>query len=273
MKPSPAMSLLQLWDVLVPKEKRPLGVLLLGSLALHISVFFIFKIDPIPPTIGAPSQPRVSLVSSESSAGTDLNAWFEIFDPSMIALPSSKPEPRTLHPIEHQAETFPDLPHPPVLIPFRVTLPTLNLSLPPLPQRAETSIARRLETLRPMPLEVETPPPLSGTEVQLDRPLSQRDVTRRTALPQPQTTLALAPTILRLAVNAEGIPVHALILESSGDSAVDRLALENLKNWRFKPLENDSEQSGFQWSRATVFWDTQPLSGEAHSVDTEQIVP
>lgn len=255
------MTLHQLFDFLIPEERRPLGLLILLSLVIHVGAFFVFKSPPYYPKAIKAAAPKATLLQlSSAGANGRVSAWVDLFDPSVIALPSKEPHTSTVEELSpHFNDAWPILESPVPLIPTHTELPILPDSLPPLAERASESI--QPSTAQPMSVAIETPPVLRGTDLQFSNGLAKREVSHRETLPQVKSTLTLLrPTALRVAVDAQGVVAYAMIDESCGDSTVDLLAVQALKNWRFAETES---QKALQWGRATVFWDIQPPSSDA----------
>jgi|GEM_PF-987341 len=253
------MTLHQIWDLLMPEERRWLGLFVLLSFLIHFSIFFLFR-TPIDFTaqIHRSNPPRITLLSiAENSSTTSQNpsAWWNIFDPRLLALPTKQdtidPHTHSNNPsLDDKYLTSLPLPDP---IPVNSTTPTPFGKGTSIEQMAIESLS--LVQPDPKPILVESPPRVHGTRVIIHGPLSTRGITRRSDLPQPPSTQTLRATVLRIAVDASGTPSHILIDESSGDSNVDAQAATILGDWRFTPLPPDSK--GIEWGRATVFWDLQ----------------
>ncbi|NJK92001.1 MAG: hypothetical protein HC904_09355 [Blastochloris sp.] len=84
------MTLHELWDDLVPPERRWLGVLILASLLAHTLFFFIFRIKA-PESSSFPLRPaQVFWMSTRNSGSLEGNLiWLDWRDPSAIALPKT----------------------------------------------------------------------------------------------------------------------------------------------------------------------------------------
>ncbi|MFH1067699.1 MAG: TonB family protein [bacterium] len=256
------MTLHQLWDFLVPEEKRPLGWLIFFALLAHVSAFFLFKSETSYLKPVQTFQPRVMLMRSvETSVGGMTSGWVDLLDPSMIALPLAQlADEGFKKDVSRLQKIWPVKFPSSLLVPASVQTAHLFVTLGELTKRAAASIS--LPRAKPMPVPIETPPPLSGTAVQFFGGLTKREAVKREPLPQPESPLALRPSVLRLAVDEQGVVAHVFLDESSGDSAIDLQAVKNLRNWRFAPLTKKTEPTAdkLQWGRATVFWDIQSPS-------------
>jgi len=242
------MTLHELWDDLVPPERRWLSLLIFFSLCAHALFFFIFKI--IPPAAGSfPKRPaQVTWLTGDST--TNHLIWLDWRDPSAIALPRS-PLP-TLRP----PSSLPELPD-------RYEVLT-NLSdqaggrilrdtQATLPERARKEMVAG--NVKPTEVKVETPPTPAGTQVEFLGTLAGREISLRKELPQPAVSETLRVTVLNIGVTAGGIVEAVMIEETSLDASVDLLAVNNLRQWRFKPRTNKGAE--MDWGRAIIYWDYQ----------------
>jgi hypothetical protein len=62
-----------------------------------------------------------------------------------------------------------------------------------------------------------------------------------------------SPTQIRLAIDARGLVRHALVVMSSGSDALDKLALEHIRAFKFSELP-EAENSKLTWGEAKFFW-------------------
>lgn len=253
------MTLHQIWDLLIPEERRLLSVFIFVSLVLHASTFYFFHPPDLPPRMEKTIHPQVSLLMPSSPSGDVINAaaWINLFDPRVLAIPSAESsfnneQKNILH--KRQDDTLPLRPVEPIPAQYApVALPSPGN----LEQRALISLSNVQPN--PRPIIVETPPRVRGTRIQFSGDITNRTPTRKPDLPQPRSPVTLKPTILRMAVDSPGNLVHILVDESCGDSSVDLQAVKILRDWRFTPLESSDS---LQWGRATIFWDLQSPSLE-----------
>lgn len=253
------MTLHQLWEYLAPALHRRLGLFILLSFFVHAIPFLILRTAPGSLRLSSLPQPQVIMLSAsvpnaEAMAGE--LAWFDLFDPRMLASTTSQlPLEKLLPPsaIESTIEPFsPESFLKP--IPSRIKPARLLENRSPLNERIASSISPPMSTPSPLPLE--SPPSLSGTQVSLEELPAERPPTHQPALPRPRSSLALSTTSLHIAISPEGIVSHALVDESCGDSSIDALAVKHLKDWRFRKAPSEGTKT--QWARARVFWDFQP---------------
>ena len=80
-----------------------------------------------------------------------------------------------------------------------------------------------------------------------------------TAPPSPAST-GVMPALYQVGIAPEGIPLHCVQLESSGDSASDEAARIWIMAQRFQPSEAES------WGRVLVLWGTPASAGSKSSL-------
>lgn len=243
------MILHELVEQLLPPQRRWLGLMILGSFLLHVLGFFIFRLDP-PGTRAFVSRPRqVTLMDPRLELGAgrtgDWTQWLDWRDPRAIALPwtplAEIDVPEMLPPAV-ATTPLPELP------PVSAILPR---ELPgTLPEKAGKLVGGTVR--QPMPIRVESPPPLSGTAYRLEGKLAARRVLGQPVLPQPRTDLSLKITVLGVGIDRKGEVISALVEETSGDPSVDQLAVQAVQSWLFAPRTGGAEAD---WGRVSVFWD------------------
>ncbi|MFZ5806168.1 MAG: hypothetical protein ACOY3I_03030 [Verrucomicrobiota bacterium] len=250
------MTLQQLLDFLLPEERRSLGIFILISVALHLCGFFLFKSAVLYSKIAIISPPRVTLLTFTDPSG-HASTWMDLLDPRHVAFPVPTFQSSTIK-REGFDEILPTLELPAQNIPVSAEPISLPSALDDLAKRAAKSIVP--STTLPMPMVVETPPALSGTDISIQGALSKRNVIYKEPLPLARSSLTLLlPTLLRMAADSHGIVAYVLIDESCGDPEVDLLAVQALKNWRFAEIP---AKNGLQWSKVVVFWDVQTTAAE-----------
>lgn len=241
------MTLHELWDDLIPPERRWLGLFVFGSICAHTAFFFIFKVT-VPASQGMPRRPaQVTLLSSTAPN----LIWLDWRDPSAIALPRS-PLPRILPPSD-----LPGLPDryaglSPLSAEVQVgKLKDVRRSL------AEQSPKDSLSVVSPSRVQVEIPPPLGGTQVQFFGGVAGREAVFRKDFPQPPVSDVLRVTVLNVGINASGSVDAVMVEDTSNDPAVDQLAVTTLRQWKFKPRMGRSRGQEMDWGKVVVYWDYQ----------------
>ena len=239
------LTLHELWDQLVPQERRWLGMAVFFSLLGHLMFFFMFRVED-PAAMGLPARPAQVLLWDSAETGLKREEggqlWLDWRDPSVLALPRSPlPElPAADVPGDWQGRAA---------APMATLQPRLLKDAVPTLSEQMAAVIKE-HRAEPTEVQMETPPSLSGTVVQMAGALSDRPVSKKSDLPQPAVDTLLKVSVLSLGVNAAGLVENVLVEESCGDPAVDELALREMRNWRFDPVS----ASGLQWGRAVVYW-------------------
>lgn len=245
------MTLHELWDDLVPPERRWLGLLILGSASAHLLFFFIFKIIP-PSAAGAPKRPAQVTWVPKNTKGQTSNQliWLDWRDPSALALPRS-PLPK-LHP-KDTLPVIPDRYQTLNKMSQKMDAPFLIDKQLPLAERV--ILKDELVDTKPDLVQVETPPNPGGTHISFFGALANRQILVRKEFPQPAVTDVLRVTILNLGVSASGGVETIMVEETSLDASIDLLAIKILRQWRFTPLTTKGTE--LTWGRAVIYWDFQ----------------
>lgn len=250
------MTLHEVWDHIMPAERRPLGLLILASAVLHAGVFGLLQVERLDSRVFSTRPRQVTLLDTRLQSG-GLGAgswatWLDWKDPSAIALPwEPLPEPALPGDLQTRGPR-------PGAMPVPGPLPD---AMPrDLPRSLEQEVDQRLRAgqREAMPLPVEAPPALAGTAYRVEGGLAGRRILRAPALPQPRTDLSLKATVLSVAVNRLGLVESATVEESSLEPAVDELAVNAVQGWRFAPVPAAPER---QTGRVTVFWDLDAKPG------------
>ncbi|MEO0453275.1 MAG: hypothetical protein AAFY98_03955 [Verrucomicrobiota bacterium] len=243
------MNIYRLWEQVMPAEKRWLGVIICGSLLLHLLGLFIFDVRQ--PDAGIiPLRPRQAslMVPGAGWSGLmqiDHHLWLQWQDPSAIAMPRSPlPDvPKLKESLSQNLEW--KLPEE-IQSPEEIILGK--------GESLERSLEEALKPARATPefSPVTTPPALSGSSVEFQGTLKQREVVSEGKLPRPSTSESLQVTILMVGVRPDGRVDSVFVEESCRDASIDQLGSRAIRSWRF---EKTPESSGIQFGRAVIYWD------------------
>ncbi|MEM1156744.1 MAG: hypothetical protein AAF649_04435 [Verrucomicrobiota bacterium] len=251
------MTTYQLWERVLPQEKRWLGLVITASLVLHLVVFFIFRIESLPDSRTIARPPGVVFLSYDTTTSrldaSNPMMWINWRDPAVIALPRAPvPDPAPLQRKARAHQKLTSLPDLPEWDPLK----TQNLGVA---QELKSRVDETMKTPQTvaMPLNVEAPPKLSGTVVVQQGALRGRKVRRRIELPRPQTKVNLRASEYYVQVLAGGAVVQVKLDRSCGDTLIDQEGLNILKKWRFEAVEGEDI-----WARLIVFWDFQEVNQE-----------
>jgi TonB family protein len=243
------MTLHEIWDDLIPPERRLLGLFVLASLLGHVLFFFMVKV--VSPSVQGLA-PRPSRVTWLTGAQMGSSAtWLDWRDPSAIALP------RSPLPILAPPESLPELPDryadlAELSQDFRAGI--LAESPAELPERVGEKTAT---ADKPSLVKVETPPLPGGTRVAFFGALANRELTHQTELPQPAVSENLRVTVLSVGVSDEGHVESLMVEESSLDASVDQKAIAGIRQWKFKPKQVGKRSTAIDWGRVVIYWDLQ----------------
>lgn len=206
------------------------------------SIIILFSISYEAPSHPLPPAPQVYFLPSDSAISRQLAPWLEANDPAAFsplnaaraALPSPPPlrykpsyeePPPPLRPLPEAKE--PALEPPPI---------------PLAPPARQAPLQAKLATVAPAAV---TP----ATTVRWQDELSALTPRENTpVLPPRAETAAAKPSLYEVAVNAEGIPAHSVLLESSGDPATDEAGRVWIQARHFAPSERTA------WGRVLILW-------------------
>ncbi|MDR1304530.1 MAG: hypothetical protein LBK76_04825 [Verrucomicrobiales bacterium] len=239
-----AMPLHELWEKLFPPERRWLAWLIMLALLAQLAIFTVLKIKPVAPAGARPPLLQAATLTV-AAAPPARGGWLDWRDSSAPLLPRGPLPPL---PVSGRRELPPPPPLPPLSLTDRAPAAALISRLPSIVQQAREA----LTVFQPVPKEaqIETPPRLSGTMVEITGDLAGRQVARKTDLPQPTIDRNLQVTVCLLAVNASGLVENVMVDNSCDDAEVDQLAVRELGRWQFAP----NPDVPLQWGRAMVYW-------------------
>ncbi|MDD4932717.1 MAG: hypothetical protein PHO89_04535 [Methylacidiphilaceae bacterium] len=219
-----------------------------AAAAVHLFVLIYCDVTYVPPLLEPVPTSHVYLFSpteANPAFARNVGLWLDLADPSRLIRPRNdlseatrpvplKPLPAEREKLDEPASVSRD-PEPFPAGPVE-TRSALWLPLPPIPPPASAGLQA-------------TVPPESAAE--FDEVLS-----RRLATPwkPPAASVRLlsetGPTVVRLAVDARGVPCAVLLEESCGARRVDGTALREIQRLRFSPDPGAS----VTWGRVKVFW-------------------
>lgn len=241
------MKVESLLEMVLPEERRYLGLILVVAGLAHVGAFFVFK-TPVLPWLRQPKAPQQVVwwgSGEEGRLGLDGGAQqvLALRDPRVAVLP---PEP-TVRAFALRL---------PVLRGLEEVSPGgerkegwLVSDLPPYAERVHV-VGVPWEPL-PMPVEVESPPALRGSIWRLEGALAERKMVRRPQVGRPEVDAPLGVTVVRVEVGPEGLVTGAYVGESSGSFEVDRAGLAAARAMSFAPLPGRETMRG----TVTFFWD------------------
>lgn len=216
--------------------------------AVHFLVLIYCDVTYVPPLLEPPPTSQIYLLSPSDPASAfprNVGLWLDLADPSRLIRPrralAATPRPVPLKPVPAERAKLDEpvaSPSDPPLFPQQSvdTRSALWLPLPPMPSPATAQL----------PIAV----PLESV-AEFDESLARR--LRRPWKPPTVSVRLLSetgPTIVRLAIDAQGLASAVLLEESCGDRRVDEIALREIQRLRFEP----DPGAPMTWGRAKVFW-------------------
>jgi|GEM_PF-6047797 len=238
-------------DFVLPPEKRYLGAILLVSLFGHLLCFFIFRIEAIPANrpLRAPLQVTLASIAPTIDQNKEGSVSFlDVRSPSIFAIPSVLPGD------EKRMMGLPRIYAPPLDLLADSKLAAsmgLSASLEAVESRASRAVAGARTA--PMPISIETPPPLSGSSFLVSGPVSERSIIRKPDLPRPESKNILGCTGIQIQVNQRGLVEFAEVDESCSDSSIDQLGVKVARALIFSRSFKDNP--ALQQGKVTIYWD------------------
>jgi TonB family protein len=223
-----------------------LVVMLCLSLVAHVAAAAFLHVHSGQTAQPRPLEPLVLFVGEADASLADATA---IRDPSLAALPSAH---------GFSASLFPEKPALPYEPPFLDQPPRPLKTAPPAAARPRPDAAippADTVTSRARPVSQETAPDQaaqSQTRVVIPLPLAERAPAVPASLPQLEGVAPPQSTALRVAVDKDGRVRYAMIEESSGFAAADRMAVGLVSSWRFAPREQAGD--AVDWGEVRFFW-------------------
>jgi len=211
----------------------------LGSLIAHAGTFFLFQVVyPQRVTIPQPA-PQVSLLTPSSPENIALLRWIEAEDPALVANDNAAAPPGLAEVRYHPSFASPR---------------TAPLGVP-----VETTAAVRFPRAKDRLAPTETANATAGvpstiqdraTSIVFSGPLTTRSLTKNPPLAfQYRAVAPEEPTTLLVGVNDQGEVRFTLLQQSSGDPALDELAVAHLRKVSFA-----ASKMPMTWGFATFAW-------------------
>lgn len=228
------------------RRRRSIVSFVIASVILHAFGFYLLQIV-YPPT-AAPRNAigRVDVISPATADGRQLLRWVEAEDPAVAA--------RTQRPLEAKTFQPPKIPHTPSFVGHQ---PALKMLPPHQADLRPPNAQPPGPVLRPRdhsPVKAVTAPTLIAFSPEfqgLGVPKWPEMHFARGSRDSPDAAL------FRVAVNSAGEIRHAILVQSSGDPALDEQSRLAITLCRFPLMENrepNAETTGLTWGTATVQW-------------------
>ncbi len=234
-----------------PRLMLPLCIL--GAGILQTLMVVLFSISYRVPSEKIPDAPLFYFLPPDSKAAHQLAPWLEGNDPRIFS---------PLRAIRGAAPSLPPLKYrpsyeepPPALLPLRKeSSRVLEPPLPPLSAPIQRVTYGEMKSASSFTAGVTGAH--TSTVVQWEDELSKLQPLESTPLSSGPVAAAGAvhPTLYEVGVNPEGIPLHCVLMESSGDPASDEVARIWIMGRRFRPRQSSLSAEAMTWGRVLVLW-------------------
>jgi hypothetical protein len=219
-----------------PRLALPFFILV--AAVIQAAMIFLFSINYHQPAVKHTASAQIYFIPADSAVARRLDPWLEANDPAVfspqMAARAALPSPPPLGYRPSYEEPPPPLRPLPAERPVEIR-PPIPATLPPPPHKSRV----------PLPASVTTGPPASTT-VQWEDELQGRIPTGG-GIPV-QAAAAAGPSLYQVGIGAGGMPMHCVLLEGSGDAALDQAGRVWILARRFQPSENDV------WGRVRILW-------------------
>jgi TonB family protein len=240
------LNLIRPWIDHLPPNQRRLGLFIAISLLFHLIAFFSLRIDTTRPDEVHSPHLEISLETTQAD-----QYWDSLNDPRIFVSPTVPLADQIVRPSTFSPEAWK-----PDELPGPATNSELTMPEPTLP--SVDQLARDSMEWDRLPIAYDPPPIRSAKETTWtwDDALAARQPSFLPSLPSPTSNVALVPTELRIAIDANGTVQHLLIESSCGKLDLDRLASKAAQRLRFQPAPDG--KPALLWGRITIFWSFGP---------------
>ena len=221
---------------------------ILAAAVIQAGMIILFSISYTTPSDNVPQAPQIYFLVPDSVAARQLAPWLAANDPAVFspqyatraALPA--PPPLKYRPSYEEP--------PPPLLPLPVD-PARAVEPPPIPLMTDMLKKKSLrEKAASLLAPDQSAPALPRTLVRWQDGLAARVPVAPAAgavVLQP-VAASLPPALYEVGVSAEGIPMHCVLLDSTGDPASDETGSVWIHAQRFQPAAQES------WGRVLIIW-------------------
>ena len=221
---------------------------ILVAAMVQAGIMILFSISYTTPSQIAPFSPQIYFVTPNSPAARQLAPWLEANDPAVFSPQYAAREALPAPPPLKYRPSYEDSPPPLRPMPEEETQ---TLEPPMIPLMTGIQRRRAVAFTKPLaaPSSVVTP-----TVVQWQDQLAGRSLLPSSAkIPPPQPPNAVSgPGLYEVEISPEGLPLHCVLLDSSGDSESDEAGGVWIHSARFQPAEKSS------WGRVLMLWVSPP---------------
>jgi hypothetical protein len=223
-----------------PRLALPGFILVAGI--IQAATIGLFSISYKTPSESQPDSPQIYFIPPDSATARKLAPWLAANDPAIFspqydtrdAIPS--PPPLKYRP------SYEEPPPPLRPLPVETLLPLEPPALPEMANLLQKKTGRVIATAS------QPSQPLPPTLVRWKDDLAARPLQTTTVPPTPAGNAALQPALYEVGVSPEGLPMHCVLLDSSGDPESDEAGSVWIHAQRFQPADKDS------WGRVLLLW-------------------
>ena len=238
------------WPIRQAPRLALAGCILIAAI-IQAGMIVLFSISYTTPSDSPPQSPQIYFLPPDSVAARQLAPWLEANDPAVFspqyatlaALPA--PPPLKYRPsYEEPPPPLRPLPAEPLQTVKPPSLPLIEAMRQQLPGDSKNiASATRITPAQPVPA-------LPKTMVHWQDALASRTLlTTPAETPLPQgVAVSLQPALYEVGVSANGIPMHCVLLDTSGDPASDEAGSIWIHARRFQPADQES------WGRVLIIW-------------------
>lgn len=246
-------SLHELYEFLLPVERRWFGIFVLLSALVHLALLVFLPILSIRPEkiFRPPSEVTIAIFSHDFDnwlGGGKI--WLDIRDPKLLSQPIADLKvPQNLERLEGMSAlsrpemTWADLSE-------EIAYASRFSTIPSPQDRAYEGILELKP--QPDPIKVEAPPAIRGTGITVIGELSQRQILNKVEIPKSESSQAHGLTVVLLGVNSEGVVEFSSVDKSSGNDELEQQARRILDRWLFEEV---SDEQQLMWGRVLIAWD------------------
>ena len=218
---------------------------ILAAAIIQAGMIVLFSISYTTPSEVQPSSPQIYFIPPDSAIARQIAPWLAANDPAIF---SPQYDTRDALPAPPPLKYRPSYEEPP---PRLRPLPaeTIRPVEPPaLPQMADI-LRKESHLAAPVPLPAATSTPAPQTVVHWQDDLAARPLLSPAVAPLPAALSPSAqPALYEVEVSPEGIPMHSIVLDSSGDPGSDEAGSVWIHAQRFQPGDQSS------WGRVLLLW-------------------
>jgi len=218
---------------------------LLVAALLQAGIMILFSISYTSPTQNTPFSPQVYFIPPDSSLARQIAPWLAANDPGVFSPQHAAREALPAPPPLKYRPSYEDPPPPLRPMPEDKISSMEPPMIPTIPEIRQQRVPSATASSSSLAIQ---------TVVQWQDQLASRrllPMTNTPPLPLPQTSKqGIEPTLYEVEVSAEGLPLHCVLLDSSGDPASDEAGSVWIHSARFQPVEQSS------WGRVQILWGT-----------------